>query len=136
MLSTTLTTPQTMEMSVPPETENVEVKQSELLTVLVREDGQVFKFLGDKKTDPPTKIAMKDLRALSINENMRQENKLIVSLRISNKVPYGTVIKILDELNIAETEITQRLFVKGLKRERKFAMTPMTEEDKTDLKDL
>ena len=136
MLSTTLTTPQTMEMSVPPETENVEVKQSELLTVLVRDDGQIFKFIGDKKDNPPQKVALKDLRALSVNENLRLENKLIVSLRISNKVPYELVIKILDELNIAESEITQRLSAKGTKRERKFALTPMTEEDREDLQAL
>lgn len=136
MLSTTLTTPQTMEMSVPPETENVEVKQSELLTILVRDDGQIFKFIGDKKTNPPEKVALKDLKALSVNENMRLENKLIVSLRISNQVPYELVIKLLDELNIAETEITQRLSAKGMKRERKFALTPLTDEDKEDLKPL
>jgi biopolymer transport protein ExbD len=136
MLSTTLTTPQTMEMSVPPETENVEVKQSELLTVLVRDDGQIFKFIGDKKDNPPQKISLKELRALSVNENLRLENKLIVSLRISNKVPYELVIKILDELNIAESEITQRLSAKGMKRERKFALTPMTEEDREDLQAL
>jgi hypothetical protein len=46
------------------------------------------------------------------------------------------VINLLDELNIAETEITQRLTVKGMKRERKFALTPLTDEDKADLKDL
>ncbi|MCS6808817.1 MAG: biopolymer transporter ExbD [Bacteroidota bacterium] len=136
MLSTTLTTPQVMEMSIPPETENVEVKQSELLTILVRDDGQIFKVLGDKKQNPPEKVALKDLRALSINENMRLENRLIVALRVSNQVPYELVIKILDELNIAETEITQRLAAKGMKRERKFAMTPFTEEDREDLKGL
>ena len=136
MLSTTLTTPQTMEMSVPPETENVDVKQSELMTVLVRDDGQIFKFIGDKKTDPPTKIALKELRAVAITENMRIENKLIMSLRISPKVSYDLVIKILDELNIAESELTQRLSAKGMKRERKFALTPMTPEDVEDLKPL
>jgi hypothetical protein len=64
------------------------------------------------------------------------DNKLIVSLRISNKVPYGLVINLLDELNIAETDITQRLSAKGMKRERKFALTPLTDEDKEDLKNL
>lgn len=136
MLSTTLTTPQTMEMSVPPETENVEVKQSELLTVLVRDDGQIFKYMGDKNTEKPTKVTLKELRAVSVTENMRMENKLIMSLRISPKVSYDLVIKILDELNIAESEITQRLSAKGMKRERKFALTPMTPEDVEDLKPL
>jgi hypothetical protein len=67
---------------------------------------------------------------------MRLENRLIMSLRISPKVPYDIVIKVLDELNLAETELTQRLSAKGMKRERKFALTPMTAEDVEDLKAL
>ena len=79
------------------------------------------------KSNPPEKIALKDqLRALSVNENLRMENKLYCFLAHLNKVPYGLVINLLDQLNIAETDITQRLSAKN-EAQRKFALTPLTD---------
>ncbi len=134
MLSTTLNTPQTMEMSIPPDTDNVDVKQSELLIVYVRDDSKIFKSLGG---DEPVPVAnLKELRSLSINENMRVKNKLITSLKFGKKVPYGFVVNVLDELNLAEGELTQKLSAENIKRERKFALTPMTPEEIEKLKTL
>lgn len=42
MFVTTLTTPQIMDMAVPPETEDVEVAESKLFTIRVRGDGKIF----------------------------------------------------------------------------------------------
>jgi biopolymer transport protein ExbD len=134
MLSTTLATPQTMEMSIPPDTENVDVKQSELLIIYVRDDSKIFKSVGG---DPPTLVKdLKELRALSVTENLRMKNKLITSLKFGKKVPYGFVVSVLDELNVAESDIIQKLSAENMKRERKFALTPMTEKEVEDLKVL
>jgi biopolymer transport protein ExbD len=134
MLSTTLATPQTMEMSIPPETENVDVKQSELLIIYVRDDSKIFQSLGG---ETPTLVkSLKDLRNLSITENLRVKNRLITSLKFGKKVPYGFVISVLDELNLAEADIIQKLSAENIKRERKFALTPMTEQEVEDLKAL
>ncbi len=134
MLSTTLNTPQTMEMSIPPETENVDVKQSELLILYVRDDSKIFKSLGG---EPPTLVKdLKELRSLAITENMRVKNRLITSLQFGKKVPYGFVVAVLDELNIAESDIIQKLSAENITRQRKFALTPMTPEKIEELKAL
>jgi hypothetical protein len=46
---------------------------------------------------------------------------------------YATVVDILDELNLAEGELVDSYKEKNLKRERRFAITPITEEDKAEL---
>src|SRR5947208_11918253 len=54
MLSTTLSTPQVMEISLPPDSKvNVEVAESNLLTIRVRKDEMVF---WNKGKDNPQKI--------------------------------------------------------------------------------
>lgn len=134
MLSTSLITPQIMEMSIPPETENVDVKQSELMILYIREDGKLFKSLGGDEPTPITNF--KELRGLSIAENLRVKNRLITSMKISPKATYGLVVSVLDELNLAEVEITQRLGKENIKRERKFAVTPITPEEIEKIKVL
>src|SRR5690349_17612511 len=42
MFTTTLTQPQVMEITMPPNTENIKVPESDLLTLLVRKDGGIF----------------------------------------------------------------------------------------------
>ena len=56
MLTTSMITPQTMEMSVPPEIDTpIEVKQSELLTIRIRQDGSVFYNMG---VDAPQRFVL------------------------------------------------------------------------------
>ncbi len=133
MLTTTLITPQVMEMTIPPERTQVEVRQSELLTVQIRADGKVFYNLG---TDAPQPITLKDLEALAVRENVRLQNRLITVLKASPNVPYGAVITVLDALNRAEVQITEQLAREGLRRERRFAIAPMTPEDEQAIAQL
>src|SRR6266700_4118003 len=59
MLSTTLTTPQVMEISLPPDSKvNVEVAESNLLTIRVRKDDAVF---WNKGKDIPQKVTGTDV---------------------------------------------------------------------------
>jgi hypothetical protein len=43
---------------------------------------------------------------------------------------------VLDVLNQAELEITEQLAREGLKRERRFAIAPMTEQDEQEIAQL
>ena len=111
MLTTTMAAPQVMEMSVPPEQEEVEVAQSQLLQFFVRDDGAIFYALG---SDTPEKIDSKNLkqiREISARENLKPENlnKLIVALYTSGEAPYGLVVSVLDELNRAEATIVDQI---------------------------
>lgn len=134
MLTTTMAAPQVMEMSVPPEQEEVEVAQSQLLQFFLREDGAIFYAIG---ADTPEKIDpknIKQIREISVRENMKPENlnKLIVALYTSGEASYGLVVTILDELNRAEAIIVDNLKKeidpatgKPKERQRRFTIAPM-----------
>ncbi len=134
MLTTTMAAPQIMEMSVPPEQEEVEVAQSQLLQFFVRDDGAIFYSIG---ADTPEKIDpknLKQIREISVRENMKPENlnKLIVALYTSGEAPYGLVVTVLDELNRAEAIIVDNLKKeidpqtgKPKERQRRFTIAPM-----------
>lgn len=131
MFTTTMATPQVMEMKVPPEIDvPVEVKESQLLSLLVDEDGDLFYFRGQGEAE---ELKMKDLRNLAIKENLNQINDLIIVLKVSDNVDYGTVVEALDELNLAEAGIVDEMRVKrnqaDFKRSRKFTIADLTEDD-------
>ncbi len=131
MFTTTMATPQVMEMKVPPEIDvPVEVKESQLLSILVDEDGDLFYFRGQGEAE---ELKMKDLRNLAIKENLNQINDLIIVLKVSDNVGYGIVVEALDELNLAEAGIVDEMRVKrnqtDFKRSRKFTIADLTEDD-------
>ncbi|KXK58028.1 MAG: biopolymer transporter ExbD [Chlorobi bacterium] len=132
MFATTMAQPQIMEMSVPPDiTTPVEVAQSDLFTLYVSNKEHLFYNTG---IDPTMrKIDIKDLKNLAVQKNAERENDLITSLKVDPAASYATVVNILDELNLAEGELVASYQEKNLKRERRFAVTPMTEEDKAEL---
>src|SRR5712692_5797009 len=66
MLTTTMNRPQTMEINLPPSEAKVEVQQSNLLTLLVKEDGSIYWDIG---TDVPAKVEFKNLRTLMMRKN-------------------------------------------------------------------
>lgn len=145
MFTTTMAAPQVMEMSIPPEiTANVEVKMSELMQIYVRGDNRLFYLPpGSALTDTPQPLEFKELRAMAIRTNLQVKNRLITSLKISDEAQYGKIIQILDELNVAETKITEEIAKdvdpatgKPTKRARKFTMAKLTEEEITKLQGL
>ena len=118
MLTTTMTTPQTMKMQVPPESETpIDVAASKLFSVLIRADGKLFWKAG---TDPAQPMQAGELRKLAKDKNLEQKNELITLVGIDPEVPYGSVVGILDLLNQAEFDIVTEM--KGEKRERKFTV--------------
>ena len=136
MLTTSMITPQKMEMNVPPEApENVEVKESELFTIFIRDDGTLLaKVTG---LDDAQVVDKKELQKLVVDQNIELKNRCIVSLKASGEAPYGLVVDVLDLLNTAETSIIDGLQRAGIdERKRKFTVAPLSEDDIEEISGL
>jgi len=140
MFTTTMLKPQIMEMRIPPERyENIEVKASELLTIFLRGDGKLFWCAGipDATNNKPELITLDKIKALSIEKNLKPavRNRLIISFTVSIDAPYENVISVLDQLNQAETPITEEIGKEldkdghPTKRARKFTIVEMKDAD-------
>ncbi len=132
MFTTTMATPQVMEMKVPPEIDvPVEVKESQLLSILIDDEGNLYYFRAQEEAE---ELKMKDLRNLAIKENLNQINDLIIVLKVSDNVDYGTVVEALDELNLAEAGIVDEMRVNrnqpNFERKRKFTIADFTDDDR------
>jgi len=141
MFTTTMATPQVMEMRVPPEKTDIEVPESLLFTFFVRSDNKIFYAHGQ---EDPTQIEIKQIKGLAERENLKPEvvNQLITALKPSEDASYGTVVSILDELNLAELAITADIVKKvdaagnPMVRERRFTIAPINEDEIAKIKDL
>jgi|688.fasta_scaffold52704_6 biopolymer transport protein ExbD len=151
MLTTSMITPQTMEMSVPPEIDTpIEVKQSELLTIRIRQDGMVFYNTGvdapqrfaapsrSKNGSADYKKTLAEIKKVVVDQNVALKNRCIVVLKADGEAPYGLVVQVLDELNSAESEIIDRLKREhGInERKRKFTVSPYVAKDAEELMGL
>lgn len=119
MLTTTMNKPQTMEINLPPSNDvNVEVAQSNLMTLRVKEDGAIYWNIA---VEDPQKVSFKDLKNLLTQKN--QENpRLITLIKIDRKGKYSTMVDIMDELNVANVT--------------RFSLAPMQDADKRILAKL
>lgn len=135
MFTTTMAAPQVLDMTIPPEIDvEVEVRESELLSIFVRSDDSLFWAKGSEDVKP---LKLTEVRALSVKENLEPavRNKLIVALKTSKDAKYGLIVQILDQLGLAEAEITEEI-AKELdaegnpkKRERRFTIAILTEDE-------
>jgi biopolymer transport protein ExbD len=130
MFTTTMATPQVMEMMLPPEVDTpIDVKCSELLNILIDDDDRVMWYYCDDVLEEITDT--KKIREISFDYNLRDDikNKLIIALKVSEHANYGLVVNILDELNLAEANIIEELTGTGEDRRRKFTIAKLTELD-------
>jgi biopolymer transport protein ExbD len=135
MFATTMAQPQIMEMTVPPDLEvPVEVQASRLMTLYVRKDGKLFYNTGLDPVMQPLK--MTDLKEFAVQRNAEKGNDLITSLKVDQEAKYSQLIKVLDELNLAEGDLQDKYKQQNTKRERRFTIVPMTDEDKQELAKL
>lgn len=112
MLTTTMNRPQTMEINLPPEKTTVEVAQSNLLTLRVKEDGSIYWNVAE---EPPKKVEYSDLRTM-MTQKLQQNPKLITLIKVDRKGKYHMMVDIMDELNLAN--ITR------------FSLAPMLDADR------
>ncbi|HCN05892.1 MAG TPA: hypothetical protein DIS79_09745 [Bacteroidetes bacterium] len=136
MLTTSMITPQTMEMNVPPQQEiDVPVKESELLTIIIRNDGKLFVKVTGK--DEARLVRLSELRTVVVEQNIALRNRCIVSLKSDPNVAYGSVVRVLDMLNQAESAIIQGLRQNGVnERRRIFTVAPFTDKDREEVAGL
>lgn len=139
MFTTTMLKPQIMEMRIPPEMyAKVEVRASELLTLLLTKENKLYWYKGvSDENNRPQEIEIKKLRPLLVEKNLEPNvrNKLITVLKVSPDASYDKVVQILDELNLAEIPITEAIAKEvdaqgqPMKRQRKFTIAPLEEND-------
>jgi biopolymer transport protein ExbD len=119
MLTTVFTTPQTMEINLPPDETPVEVAESSLLTLRVLANGTIYWNMG---MDRPQTVEFKDLRPL-LEDKLRNNAKLITLVKLQREGTYEMMVNILDELNLATItrfsmapfkDVDQRFIEKGL----------------------
>jgi biopolymer transport protein ExbD len=98
MLTTTYNRPQTMEINLPPDKDvKVEVAESNLLTLRVKDDGSIYWALG---TQPPAKIESSKFRSF-MSDKLKENPKLITLIKIDRKGKYHMMVDIIDDLNVA-----------------------------------
>ncbi len=111
MVATAFTMPQAMEINVPPSDTKVEVAESNLMTILVAQNGTIVWKVG---TNPPAIVAWNDFKNLIVNQN-KANPRLITLIKIDPKAKYQDMINILDALNV--NNVTR------------FSLAPMTSQD-------
>lgn len=101
-----------MEINLPPEKAQVEVAESNLLTLRVKEDGAIYYNVG---AEPPQKVEFKDLGNL-VRQKNQQNPRLITLIKVDRKGKYHYMVDIMDELNLANIN--------------RFSLAPMLDADK------
>ncbi len=119
MLTTVFSTPQTMEINIPPDETSVEVAESSLLTLRVLSNGTIYWNLG---IETPQVIEYTNLRTF-LEEQLRNNSKLITLLKVERDGTFEMMVNVIDELNIAKItrfstapfkEIDKKLVLKAL----------------------
>ena len=134
-------------MKLPPEwLVQVEVKASELFTIDLLDDGTLVYYTGIPSADNPIKKLKYDeikSKAIELNLKPNVKNRLITVFKIGENAKYDKVIKVLDELNLAEVPITEAITKdidpetnEPVKRKRKFTISPLTEEDLKNIEEF
>jgi biopolymer transport protein ExbD len=120
MLTTTLLTPQVMEITMPPDSKiPVEIAESNLLTLRIRADMAVFWNMG---TESPQRIAENDVPKI-LKEHLQINPKLSTLIKIDKKAKYQTLVTMVDDLNTTQALLKQT--------EKRFSLVAM---DDTDMK--
>src|SRR6516164_3625486 len=118
MLTTTFNTPQVMEISLPPDSKvNIEVAQSNLLTLMVRKDDAVF---WNKGQDAPAKTTLKDVTQILENQ-LRQNPKTSTLIKIDRGTVYQRLVDLIDDLNLVQAKLGQN--------EKRFSLVTMDDKD-------
>jgi biopolymer transport protein ExbD len=108
MLTTTLSTPQVMEISLPPDNKaTIEMAQSNLITLRVRRDA-------------PVRMQQSELRTLLL-QNLKANPKLATLIKIDREAKYQTLVDIIDDLNVTQLQLGQK--------EKRFSLVAMDDKD-------
>ncbi len=112
MLTTVLRKQQTLEINLPPNNKTqVDIAESNLLTMFVNQDDSVFYSVGVKKPQP---IAFNSLQSF-FGKQAAQNPKLVILLKFNRKSKFHMMVNVIDKLNLAKLQ--------------RFSIAPMTDKD-------
>ncbi len=97
MVTTVFRNPQAMELNLPP-TDKVDVPESNVLTLAVRDDGNMYQRVARNPWQP---IRIGEVRT-TIETLVAQRPQIIALIKVSAAAPYHHVVDIMDELNLAK----------------------------------
>ncbi|MGH7727153.1 MAG: ExbD/TolR family protein [Candidatus Eiseniibacteriota bacterium] len=117
MVTTVFRTPQALEINLPPkDNPPVPIAKSNILTVFAL-PGDRYKWnVGEV---PPEEISFSQLPGIMKQERDKNPNKIVVVIKVHPDAKFHAMVDIIDELDV-------------LKMTR-FALAPMTEEDKKEV---
>ncbi len=115
MLTTSMSRPQTMEINLPPDEVNIEIAESNLLTLRVDSKERIYWSIG---IESPTKIEFNALREF-LKQRSQANPKLVTLVKVDREAKYSTMVNMMDELNLAN--ITR------------FSLAPLLDQDKAML---
>jgi len=111
MVTTVFRKPQAMEVNLPPPNTTVDVPQSNVMTLFVRQDERMFYKMADGPVAP---TQMKDLNTL-FTDNFKLNAELIILVKLNRSASYKTMVDVMDELEVADMT--------------RFSLVPMKDED-------
>src|SRR5438876_8002560 len=118
MLTTTLLTPQVMEITMPPDSKvPVQIAESNLLTLRIRKDQMVFWNMG---SEAPQKIAEADVTKV-LKEHLKVNPKLSTLIKIDRDAKYQSLVNMIDDLNVTQAQLGQT--------EKRFSLVAMDDKD-------
>jgi biopolymer transport protein ExbD len=121
MVTTIFSMPQAMEINLPPEDVPVPIAESNLLTLRVDAEGNMFWSMGVEKPEP---LPVDSLRSLLLRKN-QEKPKLVTLIKIHKDAKYSKMVDIIDEIQLIERQIKERN--EGFSY--RFSLAPFTDED-------
>ena len=112
MVTTVFRRPLAMEVNMPEKDAKVEVKESNVMTLYVNEDGSMQYDVGRQGLNPVSWDELREVLVLEADYNP----ELIVLAKVDRKARYEYMVDLLDTFDDAQME--------------RFSVIPMTEEDK------
>ncbi|GHA67452.1 ExbD/TolR family protein [Pontibacter akesuensis] len=123
MLTTTFSKPQTMEINMPVDPENEEeqiaLKASNAMTIILGEDDELYYYFGladDKPEIVESDYSAGGIRKVLVSPQVKSNDKMTVMIKPMEASRYKNVVDILDELKITDT--------------KKFALVDISDADK------
>ncbi len=98
MVTTVFRQPQAMQMNLPPPDTNVQVAESNVLTLYVDPALRMFYKLGRGGIQSTQMDRLHDL----FTDNSKLNPELIVLVKVDRQAPYSVMVDVMDELEIAE----------------------------------
>ncbi|MDA0746617.1 MAG: biopolymer transporter ExbD [bacterium] len=96
LVTTTMNQDKGIGMWLPPQGESKKIQKKNICNIWVNSTGDILINLQEE-------VALRQLRA-NIGQRLRENDKLIVSLKADEETPYTTFIDVLDEIKLSGAE--------------------------------